>query len=145
MTRPRGPLNRPTSFTPRDPSKPFGRSGRTVMVYVRQGGRLRKVRSLLRGVRGTRVDPDPKRYYWILEPPKDKRGSKMKERMVLRRTIDSLVEKGMLRSPFAEPDEITVVDLTPEGIHASKRTDENGNWLPEGVEQAYPWRRRAKA
>ena len=136
------PKTAPILGPPKDPTKPFSRSGRRILVFLRLGGRLRKVRSLERGVRGSRVRQDPSEYYWILEPPPDKRGYGMRERQVKKATVETLQAKGFLVRTFSEPDEVTAADLTREGIEASSNTDNNGNWLKPGDTSTRLGRRR---
>lgn len=138
---PRRPDGRPS---PADPTKPFSRTKRRVLFYLSRGGRLRK--QLCRDKKDHKIfSRDPERCFWLLEPMPEVvwRGNLVRERRITKEIIDDLQLRGYLRVRFAEPDEITKVDLKISDSELQdlfSRTDWNGNWIKPSlaaiVEQA---------
>lgn len=131
---------------PADPTKPFSRTKRRVLFYLYRNGRLRK--QLARDAKDHKIlSRDPERYYWLLEPMPEIvwRGHIARERLIPREVIEELQARGYLRHRFAEPDEITRVDLAIPDAELEDlfaKTDWNGNWIKPGLRQIVEQARR---
>ncbi len=115
----------------RDPSKPFNRKGRRVLFYLLNDGRLRAKHHKKKT---NHLQEDPERWDWILEPMPHLVGQ---TRLAFERrhprpgVIEKLQDRGILRRPLREKDEITRADIVDEAEawRLVRGTDSDGNWL----------------